>query len=383
MKRTLLNDVMTGPGRVAFFAAYPHVYGGTERGLQLLALGLQARGWDVEILVPAPGPVAERFDAAGLRVDVVEAPAALLVYGRGTRGRRALSAAGALPGYWDRLRRRLRATDVVHAFTQRAMTLAGPPARAAGAQLVWHVGGTEPTKALNHLAARLANAVVAVSPSAAAALPAAAHPVVVGNAADPAAFESVPARATGIHVACAARLTPEKGVDVLLRASAIVKRDVPDLRVLVLGDTQAGYEAYRDELVALADRLGVAETVCFAGFVEEPFRRWAGARVYVQPSRTEGLPLAVAEAMASGLPVVATAVGGVPDLLDGGRAGRLVPAEDPEALAAAIGDLLGDPEAAARLARAGQARVEASYTVDRMVDGVEAVYLRLLSSSRA
>src|SRR5206468_1698503 len=168
----------------------------------------------------------------------------------------------------------------------------------------------EPSAALNHVGAWLASAVIAVSPSAAEALPAGTKPIVVHNAADPAAFAVSTRPAEGVDVVCAARLTPEKGVDVLLRAAALLKGDVADLRVLVLGGTQAGHEGYRAELDDLARRLGVADAVCFGGFVDQPFGRWAGARVYVQPSRTEGLPLAVTEAMASGLPVVATAVGG-------------------------------------------------------------------------
>ncbi|MBV8160719.1 MAG: glycosyltransferase family 4 protein [Acidimicrobiia bacterium] len=374
-------------GRIAFVAAYPHVYGGTERALQLLAAGLQERGWNVDVVLPWAGLAVDRFRAAGLSVEVLEAPAALRVYGGATRGRRAVAAGAALAPYWARLRRRFIGTDLVHAFTQRAVVLAGPAARLAGARLVWQVGGGEPSRVLNHLAARLAHVVIAVSPSAAAGLPAAARPVVVPNAVDPAAFgggidaatlSPLPPPGDGVHVVCAARLTPEKGVDVLVRAAALLARDVPGLRVLVLGDTQTGHEAHRAELVALADRLGVGEVVCFAGHVDQPFRRWAGARVYVQPSHTEGFGLALAEAMASGLPVVATAVGGVPELLDDGRAGRLVPPDDPQALATAVRDLLRDPAGAARLAGAGRARVQVGYTVDAMVDGVEAVYRRLV-----
>src|SRR5947207_2343316 len=84
----------------------------------------------------------------------------------------------------------------------------------------------------------------------------------------------------GRLVACAARLTPEKGVDVLVRAAALLCADVPDLRVLVLGGTQEGHEAHAAELTRLATELGVADAVCFAGFVEHPFEGWAGARVY-------------------------------------------------------------------------------------------------------
>ncbi|HEV3351762.1 MAG TPA: glycosyltransferase family 4 protein [Acidimicrobiales bacterium] len=373
---------MTGPRRVALFVAYPHVYGGTERQVELLASGLQQRGWTVEILLPATGVAADRFRAAGLHVDVVEAPPSLLVYGRNTRRGRAVRATVALPAYWTRLRRRVAGAGLVHTFTQRGFLLAGPAARLARLPLVWHVGGRDPGRLLNQAAARTASAVIAVSRAAAEGLPTAREVEIVPNAVDPAAFAApapAPASAEGFHLACAARLTPEKGIDVLVRATALLRQDFPDLQVLVLGGTQAGHEAYGEELVRLAGDLGVDSAVCLKGFVDQPFRSWAGSRVYVQPSRREGFGLAVAEAMASGLPVVATAVGGLTDVLDGGRAGVLVAPDDPRALADGIKALLDDPARAERLAAAGRARAATEYTVDAMVDRVEAVYDRLLA----
>lgn len=361
------------------FAAYPHMYGGTEKALELLASGLKDRGWAAEVVLPATGPVADRLRAAGVDVDVVQAPDPLLVYGRATRGLRAGRAAAALPGYWLQVRRRVRGADVVHAFAQRGLVLAGPAARSARVPLVWHVGGSDPGRFLNGAAARLASAVIAVSGSAADGLPPSTHVDIVPNAVDPGAFDAPASPAAGaFHVACAARLTPEKGVDVLVRAAALLRADVPELRVLVLGGAQEGHEEYAAELTRLAEQLGVASVVCFAGFTERPFERWAGARVYAQPSRREGFGLAAAEAMACGLPVVATSVGGLIDILDDGRAGVLVAPEDARALAGGIRRLLDDPLESDRVARAGRARAAALYTVDRMVDGVEAVYRRLL-----
>lgn len=371
-----MNEAVVRPGRVVFFDAYPHVYGGVERSLELLAVGLQRRNWSVEAVFPGDGMAVERFRAAGVPVDVVEAPSALRVYGRAaTRGIQALAAATALPSYWTRMRRKLSGADVVHAFGQRGFVLAGPAARMAHRPCVWHVGGTDPGRVLNSAAARMAAAVIVVSPSAARGLPSSV--AVVPNAVDPRAFGETPA-SDAFHVACAARLTPEKGLDVLLRAAALMRAHVPDLRVLVLGGTQTGHEAYGDELRRLSNDLGVASAVCFRGFVDEPFREWTGARVYAQPSRREGFGLAAAEAMASGLPVVASRVGGLVDVLDGGRAGVLVSPDDPHALAGAITGLLDDPAESARLAAAGRGRAAARYTVDAMVDGVEAVYRSVL-----
>jgi len=373
-----LNGVVPGPGRVVFFAAYPHVYGGTERTLELLARGLADRGWTVEVVLPGTGPVVDQLAGAGIDVDVVPAPPSLLVYGRATRGGRAVAAAAALPAYWTRVRRRVRGVDVVHAFAQRGIALAGPAARLARVPLVWHVGGSDPGRFLNGAATRMSSAVIAVSRSAADTLPARARVDIVPNAVDPRAFErpvSLPADVA--DVVCAARLTPEKGLDVLVRAVALLRTGRPDLRVMVLGGMQDGHEEYAAELTRLAEQLGVADALCFAGFADRPYERWAGARVYVQPSRREGFGLATVEAMASGLPVVATSVGGLVDVVDGGRAGVLVPPEDPQALADGISRLLDDPIEAERVARAGHDRAAAQYTVERMVDGVETVYHRL------
>ncbi|MGH9058558.1 MAG: glycosyltransferase, partial [Acidimicrobiales bacterium] len=117
--------------------------------------------------------------------------------------------------------------------------------------------------------------------------------------------------------------------------------------------------------------------VVFAGAVSEPFRSFGDATIYVQPSRREVLPLAVMEAMAAGLPVVATTVGGLDELIDDGKSGRLVPPDDARALAGAVEELLACPPQAAALARAGSARMRRAYTVEAMVDEWLELYARL------
>ena len=158
-----------------------------------------------------------------------------------------------------------------------------------------------------------------------------------------------------------AALTPEKGIDLLLRAAAELHRAWGNVRWIVLG----GRPGTRPTGSG-SDRPGLEHVVEFAGFVAEPERVLAGATIAVQPSRQEGFGMAVLMAMARGVPVVATGVGGLTEALSAGG-GVLVRRDDPAALAAAIARLLGD---AAERARIGTAGIEAArhFGVDRMVE---------------
>ena len=100
----------------------------------------------------------------------------------------------------------------------------------------------------------------------------------------------------------------------------------------------------------------------------------AAADVFVQPSRTEGLPLAVLEAMAHGLPVVATGVGGIPEAIEDQESGQLVPPGDPGALADAVARVLESPETAGMLARRARERVEAEFSIGVMVERYAGLY---------
>ncbi len=109
----------------------------------------------------------------------------------------------------------------------------------------------------------------------------------------------------------------------------------------------------------------------------------AEADIFVLPSRSEAFPNAVMEAMASGLPIVATAVGGVPELIADGETGRLVPAGSTTALAQALIDMLDQPAQAAELGRAARRRIEQKFSFDRMVDQFARLYLSQLEARAA
>jgi glycosyltransferase involved in cell wall biosynthesis len=174
--------------------------------------------------------------------------------------------------------------------------------------------------------------------------------------------------------ACVARQEPEKGVDVLIAAFPRVLEAFPEAALAVIG---LGTQMAANQAAATAD--GVRERVEFCGVLTNPAPAIAAADVIVLPSRREGLPVVVLEAFALERPVVASNVGGTPDVVRDGDTGWLVPPEDPEALAAALIVAAGDPaEARARGVR-GSALVAERYSIAALVDRVEAI-LRSLTA---
>ena len=167
-------------------------------------------------------------------------------------------------------------------------------------------------------------------------------------------------------VTCLARHDPVKGVDVLVEAFPAVLEAVPGagLQLVGAGSTHA-------EVVARIAELGIGHAVDVAGFQPSPAPYLAAADLVVLPSRREGLPVSALEAFAIGKTMVATAVGGTPDVVRDGETGWLVPPEQPAAMAHAIVEALRDPAERARRAERAGALVERSYSMDGMIDRIE------------
>jgi glycosyltransferase involved in cell wall biosynthesis len=166
-------------------------------------------------------------------------------------------------------------------------------------------------------------------------------------------------------VVAVGNLYPVKDHATLLRALA----RLPGARVAIAG--RGDQEA---PLRKLAAQLGLADRVHLLGLRDDVDTVFAAADVFVQPSLSEGLPLAVLEAMANGLPVVATRVGGIPEAIADGQTGLLVPPGDPAALAAALGEVLSARERATALGKAGRERATAEFSVKRMTDRYRQLY---------
>lgn len=172
-----------------------------------------------------------------------------------------------------------------------------------------------------------------------------------------------------------ARLSPEKGIDTLLDAAKIVVTSYPSARFVI-----AGTGPLERELAQKVRDLRLENCVRMVGFVDNVPGLFSGLDLYVLPSDTEGIPLALLEAMAAGLPVVATRVGGVPEVVVDGVTGFLVPPRQPKALAQAIVRLLVDPDLAKSMGASGRERAESMFDARVTAERTVQVYRDVLAS---
>lgn len=201
---------------------------------------------------------------------------------------------------------------------------------------------------------------------------------VVYEGIDVAEIESTPAERLypeGICViGCVAFLSREKGHSTLLAAFARLQARRPAVRLVLLGDGPLQADLERQ-----AKQLGVAEAVLFLGFREQVAPLLRGFDIFVLPSLSEGLSSGILAAMAAGLPVVASNIGGIPELVRDGVTGTLVPAGEPRALAEALEHLVDRPDVGAACGVAGREVVLKNFTLDQKVERTLAIYEALLS----
>jgi glycosyltransferase involved in cell wall biosynthesis len=170
-----------------------------------------------------------------------------------------------------------------------------------------------------------------------------------------------------------ARLHRQKGIIHLLRAGRRILEAVPESRIVVVGDGPQSDRMRRE-----AQRLGLGERCLFLGARKDATALLALFDVFVLPSLWEGLPFVLVEAAALGKPIVATAVDGVPEILEDSRTGLLVPPGDSEALADAVIRLLRDKDEAGRLAEEARSLVPPRFPLRRMVEQTQSLYLDVL-----
>jgi len=179
-------------------------------------------------------------------------------------------------------------------------------------------------------------------------------------------------------VATAGRLSPEKGVSDFLEASSTIDQQFPNVRFVIFG-----HGVLRQQLEHKCRELGMYNRITFAGFQQDLRSLLPGIDLLVNPSHSEEMPNIVLEGMAAGVPVVATAVGGVEEIGGPERALRLVPPGNPKMLANAIGELISEPSRAKALAQLGRTRVGVTYSLTRQRSELHNLYQDLLPSRQA
>jgi glycosyltransferase involved in cell wall biosynthesis len=206
--------------------------------------------------------------------------------------------------------------------------------------------------------------------------------VAIKEAAGPSAAEdlrkSLEIPEQGALVVCAGRLSPEKGQKDLLHAISRIKSRVKKSCFVICGDGPC-----RASLEQEAADLGILDRVRFPGFRRDMLEIFRIMDLLVLPSHTEGLPNVILEAFSCAKPVVATRVGGVPELVEDGRNGLLIPPKSPDMLAEAIEKCLGSAETMKSMGREGQRLVSSKFSFEEQSRKLESVYSDILSSRKA
>lgn len=333
---------------------------GGQSQILLTAQGLAARGHQVTLACQAGGVLESRARTAGLAV-------------RPLRFRGDLSPAALAP--LARLLRETRA-EVVQLNDPHAVgcgllaaRLAGRTRMVATRRVDFHLRGR-----LSRLKYRACDRVVAVS----RAIEAILRQDGLGEDRLRLVYEGVPDRAPatggravlarlGVPDGCpvvgnVAALTDHKDQATLIDAAPLVLARLPEVRFVIVGDGEL-----RPALEARARERGLAGRCVFAGFRTDLDRLIPAFTLFCLSSRWEGLGTSLLDAMCFARPIVATAAGGIPEAVEDGVTGRLVPVADPAALAAALVQVLSDPERSEALGRAGRRRFEQGFTSERMV----------------
>jgi glycosyltransferase involved in cell wall biosynthesis len=364
---------VTGPARILELLVSTDLGGGPAHVRDLVA-GLAGPEFRFTIAGPAGGALLPALTAAGADFEPVAADRLSV---------------GALR---DTVRlARARRIQVIHSHGKGAGLYGRIAARLTGAAAIHTFHGIHPAGygrlylRLERALARWSFAVVHVSESQAGearalGLAPAGRTRVIVNGIDAALVRAVAERAPmsraalglrpdALVLATVARFDPVKRLEVLVRAVPLLVARVPEAQLLIVGD---GPE--RDTLRALARTLAPGDGVVFAGAIPDAARVLPVVDLYVTASRREGLPLAVLEAMACGLPVLATAAPGHVDAVEPEVTGRLVPLDDAPGLAAAAALLLRDPALRARMGRAGRERVERHFSRARVLAEIADLY---------
>jgi len=368
---------------IAFLSERSDLYGGGQRSLCDLAGGLRGRGLRPLAILPGPGPLAEALERQGTEWAALPLPAVLSLGGIG-----ACVALHRLV----RLVRRL-GVDLLHSDSPRTALYAGLAGRLLRRPHVWHLRASRASSAgSDRLLVALCDRIVSVSRAAgerSSAVRRSPKTRVVHTGLP--AIQFLPraeARAAldlppdAFICGVVGRVEEDKGRDDALAALFAVRRVSPAALLVFLGPVDSR-EHWAHTCSLRAAAAGAAGAVRLLGERPEAARLLRAFDLLLHPSRHEALPRVVIEALFAEVPVVAAEVGGVPEIIEPGRSGLLVPPGDPEALGRAAAAIAASPEIGRSLARAGLQRAREHFGIERMIAEITAVYDEILPERRA
>ena len=354
--------------------------GGGEKHLADLANGLADRGHEIFAAIAPGSPL--RGELLSLRPqNIIEMPM-----------RNALSVRSGL-----RLSKvvRERQIEIIHAHVARDYPLAALAAGRSGTRLVLTRHVLFPLSKIHRLTLRRTARVIAVSAAVAEGLRGqnifpAGKIITIQNGIDVARFDQS-RESTGVppanlatprlRVGVIGHLAPIKGQEEFVRAAAIICQVRNDVDFIIAGEDKSRGGENRVRIEKLIHDLHLKDRFQLTGWIDDIAGLLATLDLFVSPARSEPFGLAIVEAMAAGVPVVATASEGAREIIEPNESGRIVSIGDVEALAKTIADLLGDPNERARLAQNAIEVARSRFTLQRMVDRTEQLYREVVAES--
>ncbi len=413
---TVMTDAkgdVVPPHTVVFFDHTAMMSGG-EIALLNLIQHIDRSRYTPVVLLSSDGPLVEKLVASGVETHVLPLDAGVKETRKDSLGIRGLlrpKAVWAIVRYAWRLARFLKArhADILHTNSLKSDVIGGIAGRLARVSVIWHVRDRiasdylpgPAVKGFRILCRILPNYIVTNSEATLTTLgmkvegrSAVIHSGTVRTYVrvvhdgvqqeTPAALDPYTEHPDYPLIGLVGRISPWKGQHIFLQAAALIRREFPSSRFQIIGSAMFGEELYETEVHALTDSLNLVDCVEYTGFRTDVPALIQNLNILVHAS-TIGEPFGqvVVEGMIAGKPVVATDGGGVPEIVQDGVTGLLVPMGDVEAMAEAVMKLLRNPLDAEEMGRAGRVRVLENFTIELTARRVQAVYKEMLSGQQS
>ena len=368
--------------RVLFVENSGDIIGGGQISLLGLIQHLDRRRYSAQCVCPTAGSMTSAVCQAGIPVWEVEQPQ--------LRPRACLAI---LRAVWRLCRLVHREhIELIHANGSRCMFYAGLAGRLAGVPVVWHVRVVESDGWWDQVLAWLAGQIIVNSKAVQERFSwfrDRQEIRIIHNGEDLEKYRKVSGgeirRETGTEEGClvgmVSRLTEEKDHETYLRAAALIATQLPQTKFLIVGEDPDVGQGRKHCLECLADELGLSGNVVFTGMRQDIPQIMTGLDVLVHCAHREAFGRVLVEAMAAGTPVVATAVGGVSEVVINGQTGVLLGEGDAEGVGKTVVELLQDPVRCKKMGLAGQKRVENCFSLAEHVDQVQALYDEVLEQA--